>query len=109
MRVKIPQLNAVQRKEIAEEAQKQINAIMPWVVENVEAIILWQLHEQCGYGVQRLKRFFDETAPMMNGILEYYNYKNDEDAIWVCKHKLKEIGIDLDEMCSPFRANVEVK
>lgn len=109
MKVRIPKLSCAQRAEIAEEAQRQINNILPKVVENVEAIILWQLHEQYGFGKKRLLRFFDETAPMITGMLDYYNFATDEDAIWLCKHNLKEIGINLDEVRSPFCGRLDVK
>ena len=45
---------------------------------------------------------------MMEGMLRYYNFKTDEDAIWLCKHHLKEIGIDLDALKGPFYGKVEV-
>lgn len=109
MNVRIPKLSAAQKKEIAKEARYQVNRLMPLVVQNVEAIILWQLHEQYGFGVKRLKRFFESTAPMITGMLEEYNFKTDEDAIWVCKYKLREIGIDLDALDGPFKASVEIK
>ena len=84
---------------------------MPMVTRNVEAIILWQMHEQLGFGRERLMRFFNNTAPMINGMLDEYNWDKDEDAIWLCEYKLKtELGIDLQAINSPFRnAEVEVR
>lgn len=108
MKVRIPKLTCAQKAEIADEARRQIDRIMPMVVQNVEAIILWQLHEQYGFGKRRLMRFFDATVPMMEGMLSCYNFKTDEDAIWLCKHNLKEIGIDLDGLKGPFYGKVEV-
>ena len=108
MNVHIPKLTCAQRAEVADEARRQLDQLMPMVVQNVEAIILWKLHEECGFGKKRLMRFFDATAPMMEGMLRYYNFKTDEDAIWLCKHHLKEIGIDLDALKGPFYGKLEV-
>ena len=108
MKVHISKLTCAQRAEVADEARRQLNKLMPMVVQNVEAIILWQLHEEYGFGKRRLMRFFDATAPMMEGMLSYYNFKTDEDAIWLCKHNLKELGIDLDALKGPFYGKLEV-
>ncbi len=83
---------------------------MPKVTRNVEAIILWQLHKQFGFGKKRLLKFLKETSPMIQGMLDYYDFSTDADAIWVCEYKLKtELGIDLSEIDSPFGANLEVR
>lgn len=82
---------------------------MPRVTRNVEAIVLWQLHEQFGFGKKRLLKFLEETSPMIQGMLNDYQYETDSDAIWVCEHKLKtELGINLDEIDSPFGASIKV-
>ena len=108
------------RMEIATRKQKEASLAyamkwlreeaMPKVTRNVEAIILWQLHEQCGFGKKRIQQFLDKTAPMIKGMLEDYNWNKDEDAIWLCEYKLKnELGIDLAQIDSPFSGDIEVK
>lgn len=99
------------RDYVRDEAFRWVNDdILPLITINVEAIVLWQLHEQYGFGKTRLLRFLDETTPLINNILEKYDYKKDDDAIWICKHKLKtEIGIDLDEIISPLNATIKFK
>jgi hypothetical protein len=83
---------------------------MPKVTRNVEAIVLWQLHTQFGFGKKRLLKFLEETSPMIQGMLEYYDFDKDADAIWTCEHKLKtELGIDLSQMESPFSTTIKVK
>ena len=85
-------------------------AILPMITVNVEAIILWQLHANHGKGKKWLLNFLEETTPMINGILDYYDYEKDDDAIWICKHKLKtELGIDLDEIVTNFKATLQLK
>ena len=112
MRVKIPtrdKLTAKMRKAVDEEAQSAIDRLMPQVVKNVEAVILWQLHVQCGFGKKRLMKFFAETSGLIENMLSEYSYDTDEDAIWLCKRGLREIGIDLDSVKGPFSADVKLK
>lgn len=45
MKVRLSKLSCAQKAEIADEARRQLDKLMPLVVQNVEAIILWQLHE----------------------------------------------------------------
>lgn len=108
------------RMEVATRKQKEASLAyamkwlkeeaMPKVTRNVEAIILWQLHEQYGFGKKRLSQFLAETAPMINGMLDEYNWNADEDAIWLCEHKLKtELGIDLSKIDNPFTSKLEAK
>ncbi len=80
------------------------------ITANVEAIILWQLHANHNKGKKWLLNFLEETTPMINGILDYYDYETDDDAIWICKHKLKtELGIDVDEIVTNFKATLQLK
>lgn len=109
MKCNVSALTAKQKKQAIEAGMNIIRERLPEVIENVEAIILWQLHEQYGFGKERLLKFFNATAPMINGMLEYYNYQSDEDAIWVCKHKLKEIGINIDDMVSPLKTDIQLR
>lgn len=65
----------------------------------LDAIILWVLHEEYGFGEARLKKFFETFNTAVNGLLERYEMAEDEtdDQIWLFTHKLKEAGIDIDE------------
>lgn len=106
MNVRIERCTRKQKEQALEWVKR---SVIPIVVKNVEAIILLQLHDQCGYGKVRLQRFLDGTAPMIEGILSEYNWDADEDAIWFCVKRLKEeTGIDLDDMRIPFGGELEV-
>lgn len=75
------------QKELAEYDRK--NAI------EIDAIFLWALHEQLGFGVERLKKFFFNFAPELDKLLERYELKTG-DAVWLCTYKLKDIGADIE-------------
>lgn len=99
-----------QQQYIRNEALQWVKEdLLPMIAVNVEAIILWQLHENHGKGKKWLLNFLEETSPLINGMLDYYDYEKDADAIWICKHKLKtEVGIDLDK-ATPFNATLKLK
>jgi hypothetical protein len=98
------------RDYVRDEAFRWVKEeILPLLTVNVEAIILWQLHEKHNKGKKWLLNFLNDTTPLINGILDRYDYETDNDAIWVCKHKLKtEVGIDLDALEAPFNATLKL-
>lgn len=107
MNVRIEKTTRRQKEQALEWVKR---SVIPVVVKNVEAIILLQLHDQCGYGKTRLQRFLDSTAPMIEGILDEYNWDKDEDAVWFCVKRLKEeTGIDLNDIRSPFGGTLDVR
>jgi hypothetical protein len=108
---KVRLLTPEQQRQIKDEALMWVKEdILPMITANVEAIILWQLHANHNKGKKWLLNFLEETTPMINGILDYYDYDTDDDAIWICKHKLKtELGIDVDEAVTNFKATLKLK
>ena len=58
----------------------------------------------------RSENFIADTTPLLNEMLDYYDYETDADALWICKHKLKtELGIDISVENIPFKATLKVK
>ena len=45
---------------------------------------------------KRLRKFYEENLKMHNEMREYYEF-NTDDTFWLCRHKLKEYGIDIEE------------
>lgn len=62
----------------------------------IDAIVLWQLHTQLGFGPVRLKKFFEGFRPAAKALLERYEMA-ESDQVWLQTHELKEIGVDLEE------------
>lgn len=62
----------------------------------IDALILWQLHEQLGFGPKRLKQFYDRFVPAIDELITRYE-KGDSDLCWLCTYKLKEIGVDIEK------------
>lgn len=62
----------------------------------IDALILWLLHEKFGFGHKRLRRFFDLFSTEFDALIKRYELEAD-DKVWLCTHKLKEYGIDVDQ------------
>ena len=62
----------------------------------LDAIILWELHTQLGLGPKRLKKFFDGFSDALNALVNRYEMDISDD-VWLCTHKLKEIGVDVED------------
>lgn len=64
----------------------------------INAIVLWVLHCQLGFGPKRLRRFFDQFNPTVKDLISRYelNETNDDDS-WICTRKLNEYGIDISQ------------
>lgn len=95
-------MDAEIRKQMAEHTRKHNNEI--------DAMILWVLHEHFGWGPKRLKRFHDRFAEYISDLVKKYEM-NAEDDVWLCTRKLKDAGIDIEEWnkeeqtCSTNTAN----
>ena len=62
---------------------------------NIDSLILYVLHEEFGFGKDRLQRFVNRLVETNGELVDYYVM---DDADFICKTKLKRIGIDVDEL-----------
>ena len=76
------------RRQLAEYDLKHANEL--------DATILWHLHEEFGFGPKRLKQFYDTFAVRLNELIKHYEM-TDSDMVWLCTYKLKQYGIDIEE------------
>ena len=102
------------KKECLQESEKYTmdlirNNFFPRVKNNVMNIIMCYFSENEGWGDKRLKRLFDGLSSMMDEYIDFYNFDNDDDALFVCKYKLKEKGLKTAEMRQPFDFEVDMK
>lgn len=63
--------------------------------DDIDAVILYTLHSQFGFGKERLRRFYDAVKSTRDGMVKRYEYE--DDALFACKHKLEEIGVDVEK------------
>ena len=76
------------RRQLAEYDLKHANEL--------DAMILWHLHEEFGFGPKRLKQFYDTFAVRLDELIKHYEM-TDSDMVWLCTYKLKQYGIDIEE------------
>ena len=69
---------------------------------NIEAIVLWQLHEQYGFGAKRLEAFLEGFQPALQELMSFYGVEGAEDVELVCIHNLKSIGFDTEKLGKAF-------
>lgn len=89
-------MSVAEKKAMDMEIQKQLAEYDRKNAIEIDALVLWVLHEQFGFGPKRLRQFYDSFAPAIGELVERYELEN-SDEIWLCTRKLKEIGIDIEE------------
>lgn len=89
-------LSAAERKAMNLEIQRQLADYDRKHMTEMDAVILWVLHEQFGFGPKRLKRFYDNFSISLEALLKRYELDSD-DKVWLCTNQLKKCGIDLEE------------
>lgn len=86
---------AAERKAMNLEIQRQLAEYDRKHANEIDAIILWQLHVQFGFGAKRLRRFYDRFKAEYFDLVDRYEM-DESDNIWLNTYKLKEIGVDIE-------------
>lgn len=88
-------LTASERKAMEIELRKELARYVESNARELDAIILWVLHKELGFGKKRLRQFYDQFIPAVKELVNRYEME-DSDEIWLTTYKLKELGIDLE-------------
>jgi len=91
------QLSVSEKKAMNIEIQKQLAEYEKLHAIEVDAIFLWQLHVQLGFGPERLKRFYNNFRPELDRLINRYEDGTPKGDIWVSTQALKDYGIDLEK------------
>ena len=89
-------LTAAEKKAMDIEIRRQLAEYDLKHANELDAMILWHLHEEFGFGPKRLKQFYDTFAVRLNELIKHYEM-TDSDMVWLCTYKLKQYGIDIEE------------
>lgn len=65
--------------------------------DELDAMALYILHSEFGFGEKRLKRFYERFSLGLRELGERYQMNEYEDRLWLCKKKLSEAGIDISK------------
>ena len=79
-----------------EHCKYDMRSVEIWYANELDAMILWHLHEEFGFGPKRLKQFYDTFAVRLDELIKHYEM-TDSDMVWLCTYKLKQYGIDIEE------------
>lgn len=89
-------LTVAERKAMEMEIQKTIAEFDRKNALEINAMVLWVLHDQFGFGIKRLRQFYKSFDPALERLFERYEME-DSDRVWLCLRELKEYGIDLEK------------
>ena len=81
------------RQRIKVEVQKEVDAYFERRCVDMDAMILWILHKQFGFGKDRLRRYFDGYVTEIRSLQDHYG----EDASYMMREGLKRIGVDIEK------------
>lgn len=89
-------LTAAEKKAMDLEIRRQLAEYEKRHMHEIDAMILWLLHEEFGFGKKRLKKFFDLFDKSSRELVKQYELE-DSDRIWICTYMLKQYGIDIEK------------
>jgi hypothetical protein len=79
MRALIPRLSSKERKEIERELRFQIAKNVKNLSLNLQAIVLWNVHQQLGHGKKRLIEFQRTFLPLIKQLQDFYMAEDEEE------------------------------
>lgn len=89
-------LTAAEKRAMNLEIQRQLAEYDARHNIELDAIILWELHEQFGFGPKRLKKFYDAFSKATDELIKRYEME-DAEKVWLCTYMLKRYGIDIEK------------
>ena len=97
------------RKAMQQEINRQTGENVRNLSQNLQALVLWSLHQQLGFGKKRLLRFQKAFLPLIEELQEFYQAEDAQETEFICLHKLKnEIGIDVKELDAMFKIQARI-
>lgn len=82
--------------------REQIGQQITKLKGNIEAIVLWQIHEQYGAGAKKLDTFLEGFQPALQELMNFYGVESAEETELACVYNLKSIGFDTDKLGKAF-------
>lgn len=90
-------MTAAERKALDIEVKRQLAEYTKKHATEIDAMFLWYLHKDFGFGVKRLKQVFTGFHPRIMELCDRYEMHEEGDTVWLCTQMLKEMGVDLEE------------
>ena len=106
MKARVKSGSLEMRREVREAMEAEANRMAREAVDEVnrqneeelDAMVLYILHEEFGFGEKRLRRFYDRFYKGLRDLGSRYAMEEYDERIWLCKRKLREeCGIDISK------------
>jgi hypothetical protein len=98
-------MTAAERRAADIEIRKQLAEYDRKHTIEIDALVLWILRTEFGFGKKRLRRFYERFGADIHALLDRYVMEQDE-AIWLCTFKLEESGIPIKEWHEELKAQM---
>ena len=86
------------------EIQKTIKEYDRNNTDEIDAMILWNLHLIFGFEEKELMTFYNSFGKDLRALCERYELTDRADELWLCTYKLKDVfGIDIHKLNDQFR------
>jgi hypothetical protein len=109
MKARVLNLTNREMRALRDEIDRQTAENVEKLSQNLQALILWQLREQLGWGKKRLLRFQKRFIPAIRELQDYYMTSSADETDYICNYKLKhELGIDVAELDELFAFKVRI-
>lgn len=106
----VPRLSNKERREIAREARLQTSKNVKDLSLNLQALVLWNLHVQEGFGKKRLIKFQRSFLPLIKELQNFYMAEDAKETEFILLYKLKnEVGVDVGQLSDMFQIECAIK
>ena len=110
MNALVPKITNKMRKELQREIRLETAKNVQDLSLNLQAIVLWNLHEQLGFGQRRLIEFQRSFLPLIKELQDFYMAESSEETEFILLYKLKnEVGVDVRELNDMFEIECVIK
>ena len=86
---------ASEREAMSKEIRRQIVEMDRKHSDDLDAMVLYTLHAKFGFGKKRLRQFYEAMLEEHDKLIKHYEMPDEYP--WLCKYKLKEIGVDIEQ------------
>lgn len=97
MKARIPyKMSSKERKAMNDEINRQLLERDAAFSMDFDSTVLWALRVCFGFGKKRLRKFWNAFSVEHQQLREYYQMAPKDDG-WLCRRKLKQIGVDVEQ------------
>ena len=87
------QMSKAEEAALKAEIVRQVHELDEKFSAEICAMLLWALHEEFGFGADRLRRVWDCVAVHRAELLKHYDMQ--DNAEFILLYKLRQIGVDV--------------